>query len=846
MVRRPQSSDPVQQMTDPHRPNLPPDDPDGASADDGSSERDLIARAKHDAGSGSVPRSTGPSRGESPSPDGAGEESDASDPSIASRLPPVDSIPGYELVREIHRGAQGVVYRALQKATRRKVAIKLLLDGAFASPADRSRFEREVQLLSQIDHPNIVAIHDSGVADGRNWFAMDYVSGPPLDAWLAQSRRSVTEVLRMVARICDAVHAAHLRGIIHRDLKPGNIRIDGAGEPRILDFGLAKSIGSIGDGDGHPMTVTGQFIGSLPWASPEQAEGNPERIDLRSDVYSLGVILYQLLTGGFPYEVVGHLRDVLDNIIRAEPTRPSTVGRGVDHEIETIVLKSLSKDPQRRYQSAHELARDIDRYLAGEPIEAKRDSGLYVLRKTIRRFRVPVAVVTLFVLLLAGATVLLWAAERRSSERAAAAIAARDDADRALASRDAAIHFLLADMLAAVDPRDGDGRSVRVVEALDAAVGAVPARFGDTPSVEADVRRMIGGAYHALGLYGLAEPQREMALSLRRGGDPTLVAESKLELAETLLRLGRANEAFSLASEATTTFASLDGDGAVTTSMARLTVASALAASGHHADAEELDRRTLDALRAALPDDDLRVARAMHQLGVRLRNLGRPADAEPLLRKAMDRFAAKSGAESLEAMVASGNLANALLHLGRAEEALPLLEVSMNERRARLGDDDPRLAAALQRFAEASYYSLADAGRALEPVREAAEIRRRRLGIDHLHTANSLHLHGLVLIDLERPDEAESPLKDALRIRLGRLPSADRQVAEARSALGHALARQNRLDEALPLLRDGAEALRAALGSADHATRRAARRLAEALENAGHPTEAAVWRELAE
>lgn len=303
--------------------------------------------------------------------------------------PPPDSFSGYDLVREIHRGGQGVVYQAIQKATKRKVAIKVMREGPFAGPRDRARFEREVQILGQLSHPNIVGIHDSGEAGGHFYYVMDYISGQPLDVYMASRKRSVEETLRLFARICEAVSAAHLRGVIHRDLKPGNIRIDAEGEPHVLDFGLAKTVMGEATGGTHAqvMTVTGQFVGSLPWASPEQAEGLPGKIDIRTDVYSLGVILFQMLTARFPYEVTGAMRGVLDNILRAEPLRPRSLRREINDELETIVLKCLSKERERRYQSAGELLRDIQHYLAGEPIEAKRDSTLYVLRKHLRRYR---------------------------------------------------------------------------------------------------------------------------------------------------------------------------------------------------------------------------------------------------------------------------------------------------------------------------------------------------------------------------------------------------------------------------------------------------------------------------
>ena len=311
-------------------------------------------------------------------------------------LPPHGAFPGYDIAREIHRGGQGVVYQAVQLSTRRHVAIKVMHSGPFLGSSGRARFEREVQVLGQLDHPNIVRIHDSGITpDGSCFYVMDYISGKPLDTLMEQGQLPVREALRLFAKICDAVNAAHLKGVIHRDLKPANIRIDKRGEPIVVDFGLAKlavpDLNEDASGSGRLMSMTGQFIGSLPWASPEQAEGSPTNIDVRTDVYSLGVILYQLLTSRFPYEVLGNMRDVLDNIVRAEPARPSTIRRQVNDEVETIVLKALAKQRERRYQSAGELGRDVQRFLEGQPIEAKRDSGWYMLNKTLRRYRLPVA-----------------------------------------------------------------------------------------------------------------------------------------------------------------------------------------------------------------------------------------------------------------------------------------------------------------------------------------------------------------------------------------------------------------------------------------------------------------------
>ncbi|MBP7937723.1 MAG: protein kinase [Phycisphaerae bacterium] len=345
-----------------------------------------------------------------------------------SGAPAIDSIPGYSIIREIHRGGQGVVYEAVQKTTRRKVAIKVMREGPFASRQDKTRFEREVHVLAALKHPNIVAIHESGTAAGSFYFVMDYISGQPPDACMAAGRRGVRETLVLFQKICEAVNAAHLHGVIHRDLKPSNIRIDTDGEPQILDFGLAKVAAGEAAGESPMMTVTGQFVGSLPWASPEQAEGVPGKIDVRTDVYSLGVILYQMLTGRFPYDVVGNFREVLDRIITTPPVRPRLLCGDIDDEVETIVLKCLSKQRERRYQSAGELARDIGHYLAGDPIEAKRDSSWYVLRKNLRRYRAAVAVACGFVLVIALALIVSLFLLREVTVERGRAVQAKDDA----------------------------------------------------------------------------------------------------------------------------------------------------------------------------------------------------------------------------------------------------------------------------------------------------------------------------------------------------------------------------------------------------------------------------------
>jgi len=311
------------------------------------------------------------------------------------------AIEGYEIIRELHRGGQGVVYEALQKSTKRKVAIKVLVAGQHATKTAKKRFEREIELVAQLKHPHIISIFHSGVtSEGLQFYVMDYVRGWPLHGYVHEKKLTLEDTLKLFSAVCEAVQYAHQRGVIHRDLKPSNVLVDAEGDPKVLDFGLAKLLAGPVE---SVVSVTRDVIGTLPYMSPEQAHGNPDEIDTRTDVYSLGVMLYELLTGHFPYPVIGQMTEVLKHITETPPTPPTrqwTSESGVtkrsarkvrpgscpiDREVQTIILKALAKERERRYQSVGELARDLGHYLAEEPIEARRDSIWYVLKFSIRR-----------------------------------------------------------------------------------------------------------------------------------------------------------------------------------------------------------------------------------------------------------------------------------------------------------------------------------------------------------------------------------------------------------------------------------------------------------------------------
>ena len=435
----------------------------------------------------------------------------------------------FQLLDVIGRGGMGVVYRAQQRTPDRIVALKVIRAGMMsASMLDRFRYEAD--LLARLQHPGIAQIFEAGaVQSGRSnqpYFAMEFVSGRAIDSFATHHNLNLRLRLELFAKVCDAVHHAHQKGVIHRDLKPGNILVDATGQPKILDFGVARAT----DADLRATTMrtnVGQLIGTLPYMSPEQISGDPARLDVRSDVYALGVLMFELLTGRLPHDI--HEKTLADAALAirdGEHTRLSAISQDLRGDLDTIAGAALAKDPARRYQSAAALAEDIRRYLTNQPITARPASAMYHLRLFARRHKPLVAGAAMAVVALVLAATISIVFGIRSQQSAT-----REAKQRTIAQR---TNDHLLGMLALPDPHRQGGGDITLAEMLEQMVKRLDEQH-ELPEVEAQMRSAIGTTYLNQRRAPEAIVQLSRAVELWRTIEP-----QGTNLAESLMRLGLA------------------------------------------------------------------------------------------------------------------------------------------------------------------------------------------------------------------------------------------------------------------------------------------------------------------
>lgn len=593
-------------------------------------------------------------------------------------------LPNYSNMSEVQRGGQGVVYSAVHVPTRRPVAIKVLHPTALTSHNARRRFEREVELAAALRHPGVVRVYDSGTTtDGRLYLTMEWIDGETLDAFAVRNSRDQRLLAEMLAKVAEALNHAHLHAVIHRDLKPSNIRLAKDGTPTILDFGLATA----GTRDLSELTATGSFLGSLPWSSPEQALGRHAQIDTRTDIYSLGVVLHQLLTGDFPYDVKSDIRTALNNIAGGEPIPMRKIRTDIHEDLEVITLKCLAKDPAERYQTAADLAHDLRCYLSGEPISARRESMWNAMRRQASRFRL---------LAWAGALILFVASlslvfVMRYADKAALE---RDRARSATATARNNINFLTA-MLQGAGPGSGEpGREVRVVEILDRAAGNVDRDLADDPPTLAAMHATIGRSYAALGMVSQAEHHARRSYDVASaiegmGPDHPLTLEYEADIYSTLVQQNRLDEATPRLRFLLARMDQRIGPTDVRTLKTRNELARCERLQGRFDEAEVLIETALGALPAGA-DPELTLSIRGNLAALRL-DQGRYSVAEPLLREAVESSVTVRGPEHPGTLTLEHKLAQALEHLDRKNEALELWRGLVPRMERSLGTDHARV-----------------------------------------------------------------------------------------------------------------------------------------------------------
>jgi len=671
----------------------------------------------------------------------------------------------YHLLQKIGKGGMGEVWLAEQKKpVRRRVALKLVKAG-MNSREVIARFESERQALALMDHPAIAKVFDAGsTPEGAPYFVMEYVAGVPITTYCDNHRLSTRERLDLFMRVCEGVQHAHQKAIIHRDLKPSNIlviNVDGRAAPKIIDFGVAKALTQKLTAD-TMFTRVGALLGTPQYMSPEQADSSGEDIDTRTDVYSLGIILYELLAGAPPLDMRRiAFEEFLRRLREEEPAKPSTkirtqdaatstalahkrqteplaLAREVRGDLDSITLKALEKDRSRRYGSPSDLAADIGRHLNNEAVLAVPPSAAYHARKFARRYRVALATAGAFLLvLLAAAGISVWQSIRATKQR--------DRADAAAAAAQAVNDFLQNDLLAQASAASQSGPSakpdpdLKVRTALDRAAARIAGKFDGQPEVEAAIRETIGQTYADLGLYPEARKQLERALDLYRlvlGAANPKTLKTMSRLGETAALQGKYPEAEALSSRTLGIQRRVLGPEHPDTLASMSNLASSYFYQGKFAEAEALYRQTFEIQRRVLGPEHPRTLASMNNLAADDFRQGKYAETEALWSQTLEIRRRVLGPQHPDTLQSMNNLAADDFRQGKYAEAEALWRQTLEIRRRVLGPQHPDTLQSMNNLA-ALYGDEGKYAEAEVLFSQNLEIKRSVLGPQHPDTLYS-------------------------------------------------------------------------------------------------------------
>jgi eukaryotic-like serine/threonine-protein kinase len=758
----------------------------------------------------------------------------------------------YKLLEKLGEGGFGVVFLAEQAhPMRRKVALKILKPGMDTAQIV-ARFEAERQALALMDHPNIAHVLDGGATDsGRPYFVMELVHGVPLTRFCDEHKLALDQRLRLFGVICKAVQHAHQKGVIHRDLKPTNVLValvDGQPVPKLIDFGVAKAMG-------QPLTertlVTGigSLVGTLEYMSPEQACIDAQDIDTRADIYSLGVLLYELLTGSTPLKHeriksaavnealrlireedppkpssrLSESKDTLASISACRNLEPARLTRTLRGDLDWIVLKALEKDRNRRYPSPESLADDVDRYLRGEAIMARPPSRSYRFGKFARRHRMALALAAAVTLTLcAGTFVSAWfaiaatSAARLALRSAEAEKLANNEARAKTAETQAVLEFVQKRILAAARPEGragGLGHDVSLRKALKVALTSVQDSFVQKPLIEASVRRTLGESFLMLGEPKTASEEFLKARAIYSkvlGKDDVETLRCSNNLVASYRAMHLAAEALKLGEEQLVSCTEILGPDHAEALASMQNLATIYADLGHYPKSLPLREKVLEIRQAKLGLDHADTIRAMNNLANTVSALGRNEDALKLDQKAFALLEAKFGADHTETLDCRNNLALSYAAVGRFAEALQFQEGTLELYKIKFGPRHPSTLNCMHNVAKA-LSDLEQYDKAVEMLQKTLVLQKSELRPGHPDTIQTIYSLANQFGRLNRYDDALRMHREAFELRKSELGENHRDTLYSMWGVALNLLNLDRATEALPIIDD---CLRRAVGDA--------------------------------